>query len=505
MPGKHTPHAGQATWDSDPFGGASMFRLLWHAAAYISANASQVYGIICRVKDKESKPIKPTRKRGVWVKIALLSLAAAAVALVALVFFAPAIVTRIDYPELCFDVSTNLSESAAALFTNKTVTAKIRVSQGYDAKLAVHIKGRALDWPFTASANIDWKWRLFGLDLAADAAVRIDGSPWNALIKFNASSSGEWNASVEMPQTVVDANDPVTSSLLSRLDLKGVTDISYGATVSFKADAFKQADRPCPEWSASARVKGCDISLASGETPVKVAGLQFGAGAKGIADHVDISPMFPCAALIEGSGLSLSNVFASVRATEASFLVTEAGAKFCGGDLRLYSFFLNPARLNAGLTLFIDGLDAGETLRHIKGFNGEASGRLHGKLPLYIKNGCEVKLGEAYLFSTPGETGTIKLSDPEPLVENLALAGVQEDSRENLARALANLAYTALGIRLTPEDKDSMALSLKLDGSSTHGETTVPVSFNVTFHGDLEQILNTGIKASTGKLKGNRK
>ena len=457
------------------------------------------------MKGKESKPIQKPRRRGVLAKIALLSLAAATVAAAALLFFAPTIAASVDYPELRFDVSTNLSENAAALFTNKTVTAKIRVSRGYDAKLAVYIKGRALDWPFSASANIDWEWRLFGLDLAADATVRLDGSPWSAQIKFNASSGGEWRASVEMPQAVVDGSDPVTSSVLSRLDLKGIDGLAYGANVSFKADAFKLSGRPCPEWSASARVKGCDISLSAGETPVKIAGLQFGAGAKGIADHVDISPMFPRATLIEGAGLSLSNVFASVRATEASFLVTEAGAKFCGGDLRLYSFFLNPARLNAGLTLFIDGLDAGETLRRIKGFNGEASGRLHGKLPLYIRNGREVKLGEAYLFSTPGETGSIKLSDPGPLVENLALAGVQEDSRENLARALANLVYTALSIRLTPEDKDSMALSVKLDGSSTHGETTVPVSFNVTFHGNIEQLLNTGIKASTGKLKGDRK
>ena len=101
--------------------------------------------------------------------------------------------------------------------------------------------------------------------------------------------------------------------------------------------------------------------------------------------------------------------------------------------------------------------------------------------------------------------GKLHLADARQLVENLALAGVQEDSRENLARALANLVYTALSIRLTPEDKDSMALSVKLDGSSTHGETTVPVSFDVTFHGDIEQLLNTGIKASTGKLKGDRK
>ncbi len=447
------------------------------------------------------------KQRGgrVWPRALLCAAAGAVALLAAIVALAPTIATRINYPELVFDLSTNITGKAASLVSNKTARVKFFVSRGTDTKLSLHAEGVILDWPFSAEANIDWTWRLFGVDASGDASLRIDGSPWAATAMFSASSSGEWEASAEMPATAVDESDPVTGAILSRLETPGIENLSYGATVSFKGSARQAEKRPCPEWSASARIKNCDISLEANGAPVRVSGLQMGVGAKGIADHADISPMFPHAAVVEGAGFTLSNVFASVRATEAALLVTEAGARLCGGDIKMYSFFLDPKRLNAGLTLFIDGLDAGETLRHFKGFNGEASGRLHGKLPLVLRNGSEIKLGPAYLYSTPGETGTIRIFDPKPIVDHLELGGVSASSRDNLAKALANLDYTALSMRLKPEGANSMAMAIKVEGSSTHGETTVPVSFGITLHGDLETILNTGIKASAKRQQGVRK
>jgi hypothetical protein len=298
-----------------------------------------------------------------------------------------------------------------------------------------------------------------------------------------------------MEPTRIDSLDPVTSLILSRLDMGDIKDLAYGADISLKANACVTRALPVPKWAFSTRIRNCDVSFQINDIPVTISGFQTGAGVSGIADHVDISPMFMHTRSIEGAGLSLSNAFASVRATETTLLVTEAGAKFCGGDIKLYSFFLDPEKLNAGLTLFIDGLDAGETLRCFKGFTGEASGRLHGKLPLTLREGSKVKLGKAYLYSVPGETGTIKVYDSATLIESLEAGGIPESQRENLAKVLTNLSYSTLNIQLKPEEKDSMALSFKVEGSSTYGETTVPVSFEITFHGDLEQLLNTGIKA----------
>lgn len=424
-----------------------------------------------------------------WFLIVLVAAAAGFVA------FLPTIATRIDYPELTFDLSTNFTGNAAALVSNKTARIRFRVMRGDEGGLEMHAEGTLLDWPFSADADVRWRWRFLGVDAMGSADIRLDGSPWKAKVDFTASSLHEWNANVEMEPTRIDVLDPVTGLIVSRLDLGDIRNLAYGADISLKANARQTRELPVPKWSASARIRNCDVSFETGDIPIRINGFQTGAGASGIADHVDISPMFMHAKSVEGAGLSLSNAFASVRATEKTLLVTEAGAKFCGGDLKLYSFFLDPEKLNAGLTLYIDGLDAGETLRCFRGFTGEASGRLHGKLPVSLKDGSKVKLGKAYLFSVPGETGTIKIYDSDALIESLTAGGIPESQRENLVKVLANLSYTTLNIQLKPEERDSMALSFKVEGTSTHGETTVPVSFEITFHGDIEQLLNTGIKA----------
>ena len=151
------------------------------------------------------------------------------------------------------------------------------------------------------------------------------------------------------------------------------------------------------------------------------------------------------------------------------------------------------------MTLFVDGVDTGNVLGLLKGFKGEASGRMYGKIPLQLKNGEELRLRNAYLHSAPGEEGTLKVYDPAPVVENLALGGVPEATRTNVARALANLTYTVLRISLQPEEDGSLALAVKLAGSATHKGVTVPVSFEVTFRGDVEQLINTGLK--TARMK----
>ena len=68
--------------------------------------------------------------------------------------------------------------------------------------------------------------------------------------------------------------------------------------------------------------------------------------------------------------------------------------------------------------------------------------------------------------------------------------------------ALSDLTYSVLRLSLRPEaNNDGMALSIKLAGSATHNGVTVPVSFEVTFHGDIEQLLNTGLKTALRKKK----
>ena len=432
--------------------------------------------------------------RWLWFGIGAL-----AVLCVALVMLAPTIIVSISYPTLTFDLSPFLSKKTAALVTNKTATVNFGIARGQVGSYDLRARGILLDWPFSAQVNIRPSFRFLGMTLSGEAEAWLNDTPWSLRADFNASSSGEWRANVDIPKTSFTERDPVLAPILSRWPMPAISNLVFGGTFSLKAEGARTNGCPVAKWMAAGRIEEFNIACALKGTPVTVSNLRMGFGATGIANHVDIKPMFPRTDSITFGGCLLTNAFASIRATEAAYLVTEAGAGCCGGELKIYSFFLDPEKLNAGVTLFVDGVDTRDVLGLLKGFKGEASGRMYGKIPLQLKNGEKIRLRNAYLHSAPGEEGTLKVYDPAPVVENLALGGVPEATCANVAKALANLTYTVLRISLQPEDDGGLALAVKLAGSATHNGVTVPVSFEVTFHGDIEQLINTGLK--TARMK----
>ena len=422
-----------------------------------------------------------------------------AVLCAALVLFAPTIIVSVPYPTMTFDLSRLLGEKASALVSNRTARVDLDIRRGQMGGYSVRVSGTVLDWPFLAQASVRPAFRFLGVDLSGECEAWIEGSPWSLNAEFDASSSGEWRAKIDVPEIEVSESDPVLAHLLSRCQMPAISNLVFRGLFGLKAEGARTNGLPVAKWSAAGQLKDVGISCMAKGKAVEVTNLRMGFGASGIANHVDVRPMFPRADCVSVSGCVLTNVFASIRATETAYLVTEAGAGCCGGELKLYSFFLDAKRLSAGVTLFVDGVDAGDVLRLMKGFSGEASGKLYGKIPLRMKNGEELSLKSAYLHSTPGESGRLKVYDPKPVVENLALGGVPEATRANVAKALADLTYSVLRLSLQPEENGGMALTVKLAGSATHGGVTVPVSFEVTFHGDVEQLINTGLKTAMRK------
>ena len=414
-----------------------------------------------------------------------------AFALAALVLAVPLALLYAPLPKIDFDASPYLKGAASKLVDNKKVTAKLNVRHGDGAGLRIEATGRLLDWPFSAMARVK-----FGFIRAdGDFKLALDKTEWKLDGRFAVRSATHWRFSVVVPEAKFSSDDDVVGHILSNLRLSSVSNIACSGAFSLSAHGECTPRRPVASWSARAELKGVDASLTAGESLFAADNLRVRFGATGLAGKTDIMPMFPRADTISAAGVVLSNVFASVRATERSYLVTEAGADSAGGELRLYSLFLDPNSLSAGATIYVDGVDAGAVLSHISGFRGEATGRLHGKLPFFLKDGRELRFRDAYLFSTPGETGNVRIADASPMLDNLALGGVPEDTRANLAKALRNLDYTVLRVVLRrDEDGGDSSLSLMLRGSATSGATTVPVNLDVTFRGDLDQLLDTGMK-----------
>ena len=429
------------------------------------------------------------KRRNLWWR---LSAAAAALALVlaTLVLAVPLVLLYAPLPAIDFDASPYLGESASKLVADRRVTTRLKVRRGDDGGLRMEAAGRLLGWPFTAKAGVK-----FGFVRAdGNFALSLTDTEWRLSGAFAVRSPRHWRFSANVPETRFSSEDDVVGRILSNIRLSSVSNIACAGSFSLSAHGECTPKLPVASWSAKAELKDVSASLTAGDAPMSVENLRVAFGATGIADRTDIMPMFPRADSIEAAGLVLSNVFASVRATERSYLVTEAGADSAGGKLRLYSLFLDPQRLSAGATIYVDGVDAGEVLARVSGFRGEATGRLHGKIPFFLKNGRELRFRDAYLFSTPGETGHVRVADPGPILDNLALGGVPEDTRDNLAKALGNLDYTVLRVVLRRGEESASSLSLMLRGSATCGKTTVPVNLDVTFRGDLDQLVDTGMK-----------
>ena len=367
------------------------------------------------------------------------------------------------------------------------------------------VRSKAAEFGLSASPkmSLGYCWRN-GPGIAGSLQVKLKDSPWLVTAEFGASCS-EWSASVRMPETAFSESDPVIQTLLAKYPVTAVSNLTFSGSIALTASAERTFHTPVPVWSVKLPVKDFSATLMAQDKPYALAGLTVTPAASGIADRVDITPMFLRVKSISAAGFDLEGLHASIRVSEKSVLVTEASAGFCGGQVNLYSLFLDPKNLNTGFTLFLNDIHAGEALTHFNGFHGEASGRLHGKVKLFLREGGKaVRLSDAFLYSTPGETGKLKLNDPAPFTDNLALAGLDEATRNNVANALTDLDYSVLRLNLKPNKDKTATFSTTVRGSATRGKTSVPVDITLNFNGELEQLINTGLGYSN-LLKGTQK
>ena len=340
--------------------------------------------------------------------------------------------------------------------------------------------------------SLGYCWRN-GPGLAGELSVALMDTPWRVQAQFGASCS-EWSVAVSMPETAFSEEDPVLKELLRRFPVTAVSNLTFSGSIALDAKAERTFRMPVPVWSVKAPVRNLSADMMCEENEVTVSGFSVTPAVSGIADHYDIAPMFPRARALGFGGFALTNFHASVRASERALTVSEASAGFCGGKVNVYSLFLDPKSLNTGFTVFLDDIDAGEALSLFKGFAGSATGRLHGKIRLFVKEGGKaVRLSNAFLYSTPGEVGKLQMENTEIVTDNLVLAGIDAATRGSVSNALTDLDYSVLKLDLKRGNGKNATLAVRVSGTATRGELSVPVDLTINFHGELEQMINIGL------------
>ena len=367
----------------------------------------------------------------------------------------------------------------------------------------VEEKLAALGYPTHVRMNLGYSWRQ-GPEISGNLQLAVRDTSWCVQAEFGAGF-GQWHAQAKLPRTRFSESDPLVAKLLREHPTGAVSNLVFSGSVALNASVERTREMPVPVWSASLPIRDVSVRCLSSEKEYSLDGLSVTPTVSGITRHVDLEPAFLRVGSLSADGFVLSNLTASVRASEKALLVTSAKADVCGGQVNLYSAFLDPKSLNAGLTLFLEDIDSGEMLTHLNGFRGTASGRLHGKVRLFLKEGgAALRLSDAFLYSTPGETGKIRMVNPEVLSDNLAFAGLDEATRNNVSDALTDMDFSVMRFDLRRTNGESATLSIRIDGSATRGDLTVPVNLNINVNGELEQLINTGLGYSQ-KLKGPQK
>ena len=352
----------------------------------------------------------------------------------------------------------------------------------------------------TANAAFAFSCGTNALHVAASGEAGVEELSWR--IAFSGEAEGsEFSAKVEREPATIDEDDPMLASILAALPLpKDITDLRATATVSASATVVQTEKVPLPVWEVETRLsevglrakwQGHDLALRRG-------GMHF--SASGIGERWIMRPMRLAFASAKAGRLGFDGGYATFLADEESLLISEASVGFCGGRLRLYALSLDLKRMSSGFTILLDGLDAGRILAMFPEVGGTATGTLNGKFPLGLRNVTtepELRLRNAFLHAPPGETGKLCLANTQPVVDYLLAAGVPGPTCHSLGEALHNLDYTLLRLDLSNSEDDENHLVLRLSGSSTAGKTTTPVDLNIAIHGDIQRLLNFGIRAGT--------
>ncbi len=131
---------------------------------------------------------------------------------------------------------------------------------------------------------------------------------------------------------------------------------------------------------------------------------------------------------------------------------------WCEGKLKLDSTRVNPENKRTSLFFYCDRLRLSALLQQLGAGLDEGEGHISGTIPIVINNEG-LRFRDAFLYSTPGETGTIKLT-PSRSISDTAAASTQLAFALD---ALANFNYSWVKLTLNSE-KEQLKIKLQTDG-----------------------------------------
>jgi hypothetical protein len=145
-----------------------------------------------------------------------------------------------------------------------------------------------------------------------------------------------------------------------------------------------------------------------------------------------------------------------------SVFIEKGSFGWCEGDVHLQGMRISAGIDSYDIVLYCDRLNLAVILEQFGAAKAEGSGTVNGRIPIRLENG-KVSFGDGFLFSTPGDGGTVRLTGTEVLTAGIPPNTPQYAQVELAREALKDFDYDWAKVTLGTEGED-LVLRMQLDG-----------------------------------------
>lgn len=195
-----------------------------------------------------------------------------------------------------------------------------------------------------------------------------------------------------------------------------------------------------------------------------------------------------------------------------SIFIEKSQVEWSQGHVYTQALRFSPKIKDYDLIFYCDRLNFAQLLEQLGAAAGEGQGRVNGRVPVRITNG-NFFLENGFLYSTPGEGGTIALTKTALLTEGIPRDTPQFAQIDLAREALKDFSYDWTKLDLQSESEEDLLLHLQINGkpakplpfvysqefggfarvdASSPGSRFQGIKLDVNFRLPLNQILHYG-------------
>lgn len=155
----------------------------------------------------------------------------------------------------------------------------------------------------------------------------------------------------------------------------------------------------------------------------------------------------------------------------ASIFIEKCGLSWCGGHVYTHGLHLDSEKSGLDLILYCDRLKLADIFKQFNLGSAEGEGAVNGRIPVSYRDG-KIKVMDGFLYSTPGEGGTLNLSSGTLFP---GAPGVQQTIQMQIAQeALKDFTYNWAKLSLLSQG-DDLLIHMQMDG---HPGDLLPFGFS---------------------------